>query len=162
MGGNMAVAARRIFSPLAGLRYRLSDLWRRLMSLRELEQCDERDLQRVLHDLNISKADLTGAVMRGTYPKLLLPRMLEALDLPADRVKAMYPSVALDLRRVCAQCPETARCRKELHGHSAAAAFREFCLNSTTLEALQADFANEAKRSPDEEVPTVVQARRPH
>ncbi len=131
------------------------------MSVRELDGCDDRDLQRVLHDLNVSKADLTGAVMRGAYPELLLPRMLEALDLPADRVKATYPSVASDLRRVCAQCPETTRCRRELHGHTAAAAYHEFCLNSTTLEALQADFANEAKRGPDEEVPTVVQARRP-
>lgn len=157
----MAIAASRILSPLAGLRRNLGDWWRRLMSVRELEGCDDRDLQRVLHDLNVSKADLTGAVMRGAYPKLLLPRMLDALDLPADRVKAMYPSVESDLRRVCAQCPETARCRKELHGHTAAAAYREFCLNSATLEALQGDFANEVKRGPEKEVPTVVQARRP-
>jgi uncharacterized protein YjiS (DUF1127 family) len=157
----MAIAARRIFAPLAGLRQTIGDWWRRLMTLRELDRFDDRDLQRVLHDLNVSKADLTGAVMRGAYPKLLLPQMLHALDLPADRVEDMYPSVASDLRRVCAQCPETARCRKELHGHSAAAAFREFCLNSTTLEALQGDFANEAKRGPDEKAPTVVQARRP-
>jgi uncharacterized protein YjiS (DUF1127 family) len=157
----MAVPEKRTFAPLAGLRQTIGDWWRRLMTLRELNQYDDRDLQRVLHDLNVSKADLTGAVMRGAYPKLLLPQMLDALDLPADRVKARYPGVELDLRRVCAQCPETSRCRRELNGHSAAAAFREFCLNSTTLEALQADFANEAKRSPEEEIPTVVQARRP-
>jgi hypothetical protein len=157
----MGIAARRIFSPLAGLHRNIGDWWRRLMTVRELEGCDDRDLQRVLHDLNVSKADLTGAVMRGAYPKLLLPQMLHALDLPADRIKAMYPSVESDLRRVCAQCPETARCRRELHGHSAAAAFREFCMNSTTLEALQGDFANETKRGPNEEVPQVVQARRP-
>ncbi len=131
------------------------------MSVRELEQCDDRDLQRVLHDLNVSKAELTGAVMRGAYPKLLLPRMLDALDLPADRVKAMYPSVAADLRRVCAHCPETSRCRQELQGHTAAAAYRKFCLNSATLEALQADFANEGHRGLDEELPSVATARRP-
>ncbi|HUE47480.1 MAG TPA: hypothetical protein VMO81_14625 [Aestuariivirgaceae bacterium] len=158
----MAIAARRIFSPLAGLRRTIGDWWRRLMTLRELDQCDDRDLQRVLHDLNVSKAELTGAVRRGPYPKLLLPRMLHALGLPADRIKAMYPSVASDLGRVCAQCPETARCRRELDGHTASAAYREFCLNSTTLEALQGDFANEAERAPDEEVPSVVQARRPN
>jgi hypothetical protein len=156
----MVNSASRIFSPLAGLRYRIGDWWRRLMTLRELDQCDDRDLQRVLHDLNVSKAELTGTVMRGAYPKLLLPRMLHALDLPADRIKAKYPSVASDLRRVCAQCPETARCRQELHDHTAAVAYREFCLNSTTLEALQADFANEAKGGPGEEL-SVVQARRP-
>ena len=157
----MAIAARRIFAPLAGLRQNIGDWWHRLMTVRELDECDDRDLQRVLHDLNVSKADLTGAVMRGAFPKLLLPRMLQALDLPADRIKTLYPSVASDLGRVCAQCPETTRCRHELDGHTAAAAYREFCLNSTTLEALQGDFANEAKRNPDEEAPTVVQARRP-
>lgn len=157
----MAVAARRILSPLARLRYRISDWWRRLMTLRELDQYDDRDLQRVLHDLNVSKAELSGAVIRGAYPELLLPQMLHALDLPADRVKAMYPSVESDLRRVCAQCPETTRCRRELHAHTAAAAYREFCLNSVTLEALQADVANERKLIPSEELPSVVKARRP-
>jgi uncharacterized protein YjiS (DUF1127 family) len=157
----MGVAAKRILSPLAGLRQNIGDWWRRLTTVRELGQCDDRDLQRVLHDLNVSKAELTGAVMRGAYPKLLLPRMLQALDLPADRVKAMYPSVESDLRRVCAQCPETTRCRQELHGHTAAAAYREFCPNAMTLEALQADFANEGKGGPDQELPSIVKARRP-
>ena len=141
----MAVAANRMFSPLAGFCRSVGDWWRRLMTLRELDQCDDRGLQRVLHDLNVSKAELTGAVMRGAHPKLLLPQMLHALDLPADRVNAMYPSVASDLIRVCAQCPETTRCRQELHGHTAAAAYHEFCLNSMTLEALQADAGNKGK-----------------
>lgn len=157
----MAIPERRIFSLLATVRYRIGDWWRRLMMVRELDGCDDRDLQRVLHDLKVSKAELTGAVMRGAYPKLLLPQMLHALDLPADRVKAVYPSVASDLRRVCAQCPATSRCRQELQGHTAAAAYREFCLNSTTLEALQTDFANEGQRGSDEELPSVVAARRP-
>ena len=157
----MAAPDRRTFSPLAGLRCKLGDWWRRLMTVRELDGCDDRDLQRVLHDLNVSKAELTGAVRRGAYPKLLLPQMLAALGLPADRVKARYPSVAADLGRVCAQCPETTRCRHELDGHTAAATYREFCLNSATLEALQGDFADEAKRGPVEELPKVVQARRP-
>ena len=157
----MAVAASRIFSPLAGLSQNIGDGWRRLMSVRELDRCDGRDLQRILHDLNVSKAELTGAVMRGAYPKRLLSEMLHALDLPADRLKALYPSVESDLRRVCAQCPETTRCRHELQGHSAAAAYREFCSNAMTLEALRADFANEAERGPDEELPPFVQARRP-
>lgn len=157
----MAVSERRTLSPLAGLRQRIGGWWRRLMSVRELEQCDDRDLQRVLHDLNVSKEELPGAVMRGAYPKLLLPRMLHALDLPADRVRTKYPSVEADLRRVCAHCPETTRCRQEFHDHTAAATYREFCLNSTTLEALQAEFADEAKRDPGEELPKPVQARRP-
>jgi hypothetical protein len=140
-----------------GMRY----WWKRLATLHELDQCEGRDLQRILHDLNVSKAELTGAVIKGVRPEILLPQMLQELDLPADGIRASYPSVEADLRRVCVQCPETTRCRKELHDHTAAENYREFCSNSMTLEALQVEAANEARRSPQVRLPSVVKARWP-
>jgi len=116
------------------------------MTMRELNQCDERDLERILNDLNITKPELNAAVTRGAYPKLLLPEMLQAHGLRPERLKAEYPAVEADLRRVCAQCTETKRCRHELDAHTAASGYREFCNNSTTLEALLMEAADEVKK----------------
>lgn len=149
----------RTHCALATLRRSIRYWWKKIATLRELDQCEERDLQRTLHDLNVGKAELASAVTQGVRPEGLLPRMLQALDLPADGIKASYPSVEADLRRVCAHCPETTRCRKELDDHSAAANYREFCLNSMTLEALQVEAANEARRSAEERLPPAVKAR---
>jgi hypothetical protein len=135
--------------------------WKRITTLRELDHCEERDLQRILHDLNVSKAELTSAVTQGVRPEVLLPQMLRELDLPADGIKASYPSVAADLRRVCAHCPETTRCRKELHDHTAAENYREFCYNSMTLQALQIEAANEARGGSAGRPPSMVRARWP-
>lgn len=116
------------------------------MTMRELDQCDERDLERILHDLNVTKPELDDVVTRGAYPKLLLPEMLQAHDLRPERLKAEHPAVEADLRRVCAQCTETGRCRHELEAHTAATGYREFCNNSTTIEALLAQGTGEAKK----------------
>lgn len=142
------VAMDRSLSSLAALGRSIRYWWKGIATLRELDQCNGRDLQRILHDLSVSKAELTGAVIKAVRPEILLPQMLQALDLPAEGIKASYPSVEADLRRVCAHCPETTRCRKELHDHTAAANYREFCSNSMTLEALQVEAADEARRSP--------------
>jgi hypothetical protein len=147
----MAVTANRPYSPLAGLGRRIHDWWNRQNTLRQLAQCDERDLQRVLHDLNVNEPELNDAVTRGAYPRLLLPEMLQALGFQPDRLGKKYPRVEQDLRRVCAQCPETSRCRRELDAHSAASNYSEFCFNSSTLEALVTEAAEEGKRQEGEE-----------
>ena len=134
------------FSSLAALRSRISDWWVRHLTLRELNQCDERDLERILHDLNVTETELDAAVTRGAYPKLLLPEMLQAHGLSPERLKTEHPAVEADLRRVCAQCTETRRCRHELDDHTAGTAYRDFCNNSTTIEALLAEAAVEVKK----------------
>lgn len=97
--------------------------------------CDSRELQRVLHDLNLSESDLGDAVNRGASPELLA-EMLQALGIDAQRLKWEYPSVEADLRRVCAQCSEVERCRRELDACTAASDYHEFCYNAVTLESL--------------------------
>lgn len=151
----------RPLSSLAALGRGMRYWWKRIATLRELEQCDGRDLQRILHDLNISKAELASAVTQGVRPEGLLPRMLQVLDLPAGDIRASYPSVEADLRRVCAQCPETTRCGKELDARTAATNYREFCSNSMTLEALQVEAAHEARCGSAGRVPPMVKARWP-
>ena len=102
-------------------------------------------MQRILHDLNVTRSELAHAVTRGAYPKLLLPEMVRALGLRAETLKAEHPSVVADLRRVCSQCPETERCRHELDAHTAETNYREFCQNAATLDALLAEAARDAK-----------------
>ncbi len=113
------------------------------MTLRELDRCDDRELGRILHDLNVTKAELSSAVTRGAYPKLQLREMLQAHGIRPERLKAEHPAVEADLRRICAQCADTRRCRHELDANTAATGYREFCNNSATIEALLAETADE-------------------
>ena len=135
----------RSISSLASLRRRFSDWWTRRATLRELDRCDDLELERILHDLNVTKAELSAAVTRGAYPKLLLPEMLQAHGISPAGLKAQHPAVEADLRRVCAQCTETRRCRHELDADTAATSYREFCSNSATIEALLVKTADEVK-----------------
>ena len=151
----------RILSSSAAFRRGIRNWWKKIATLRELEQCHGRVLERILHDLNVSKAELTSAVTQSVHSEVLLSRMLRVLDLPAERIRASYPGVESDLRRVCAQCPASTRCRRELADQTAAANYREFCLNSMTLEALQVEAADEARRGSEEGLPPVVKARWP-
>lgn len=134
----MAVPVKQSFAPLSNLWRRVGDWWRCRATLNQLAQCDERDLQRLLHDLNVTRSELNDAVIRGAYPKIMLPEMLRALGLPSDRLKARY------FNRVCEQCSSPTRCRKELDAGTASANYREFCHNAPTLDALLAEAAREA------------------
>jgi uncharacterized protein YjiS (DUF1127 family) len=136
----------RSFSSLASLRRRFSDWWTRRLTLRELDRCDERELARILQDINVTKAELSAVVTRGAFPKLQLPEMLEAHGIRPEQLKAEHPAVEADLRRVCAQCAETRRCRHELDADTAATGYREFCNNAATIEALLAETADEVKK----------------
>jgi uncharacterized protein YjiS (DUF1127 family) len=136
----------RSLSSLASLRRRFSDWWTRRSTLRELDRCDERELGRILHDLNVTKPELSAVVARGVYPELQLPEMLKAHGISPEGLKAEHPAVEADLRRVCAQCAETRRCRHELDADTAATGYREFCNNAVTIEALLAETADEVKK----------------
>ena len=141
----MAILLKGTAAALTGLRGRVRDWWNRLSTLRQLDGCDERDLQRVLHDLNVTRSELNDAVTRGAYPKLLLPEMIHALGFAPGHIEAEHPSVAADLRRVCAQCPDTKRCRHELDAGTASTNYPKFCHNSSTLDALLAEAAREVE-----------------
>jgi hypothetical protein len=132
-----------LLSPLAGFGRRLRSWWVQQRTFRQLAQCDERDLQRILHELNVTEPELNDAVIRGAYPKLLLPEMVQALGLESQSIEKHYPRIADDLRRVCAHCPDKKRCRHELDAHTAASHYREFCYNAMTLEALTAEAAGD-------------------
>jgi hypothetical protein len=130
-----------LLSPLAGFGRRIRSWWDRQRTLHELGQCDGRDLQRVLHELNVTEPELNDAVIRGAYPKLLLPEMVQALGLKGESIDKDYPRIADDLKRVCSQCPDKKRCRHQLDARTAASNYREFCYNATTLEALTGEAA---------------------
>jgi hypothetical protein len=139
----MTIPVKGAIARLTGLRGRIRDWWNRLSALRQLDGCDERDLERVLHDLNVTRFELNDAVTRGAYPKLLLPEMIHALGFATGRIEAEHPSVAADLSRVCAQCPDTKRCRHELDAGTASTNYHKFCHNASTLDALLAEAARE-------------------
>ena len=143
-----------ILAPLDWVRRRLRGWWREGNALRQLAQCDDRDLERIAQDLSITRSELAKAMRCEPNAKLLLPEMLKALDLSHDRLKAEYPRVEADLNRVCSQCSETKRCRRELDAHTAPVGYHEFCGNASTLKALVAEAAAQVNRREEDKPPT--------
>lgn len=143
-----------ILTSLDWVRRRLRGWWREGTALRQLAHCDDRDLERIAQDLGVTRSELAEAMRCEPNAKLLLPEMLEALDLRHDRLKAEYPSVEADLNRVCSQCPETKRCLRELDAHTAPSGYHKFCGNATTLEALVTEAAAQVNRQEEDKPPT--------
>jgi hypothetical protein len=130
-------------SALAAFRRRIGHWWHRLNNRFRARQWVQRS--------SPTEQEFKDAVIPGAYPKLLLPEMLHALDIPPDRVESEYSGISEDLEWVCARCADKARCRRELDNDTAGLHYREFCANAPTLEALAAEAAGEVKRQePDD------------
>jgi hypothetical protein len=130
-------------SPLSAFRRRIGDWWDRLKNRFRARQW--------VHRSSPTEPEFKDAVIPGAFPKLLLPEMLHALDIPPDRVESEYSGISEDLEWVCARCADKARCRRELDNDTAGLHYREFCANAPTLEALAAEAAGEVKRQePDD------------
>jgi hypothetical protein len=115
--------------------------WRaRRRTMAELGRCAREDVERMAHDVGVDRAVLR--VLAGKWPGSadLLSRRMDELELdPATQVE---PAVVRDLQRVCSLCVSKRKCSHDLASHSSDPAWREYCPNVETLDALIAGRAN--------------------
>ena len=100
--------------------------------LDELHDCG-REAENIARDLGLSTAELyTIAAKRPDAADPLKLRLAALhLDLDAD------PLVMRDLERVCTVCGSKRRCERDLARHPDGPAWRSYCPNAQTLDALQ-------------------------
>lgn len=67
-----------------------------------------------------------------------LNRMFVALGIDPETLRTMEVRTARDLQETCSLCASKSRCRRSLAAGTAATAYREFCPNAATLDALAA------------------------
>ncbi|TPQ32629.1 hypothetical protein C2U70_21260 [Bradyrhizobium guangdongense] len=105
--------------------------------LKEMRELDRYNFDRIASDLRVSPGELEQLVRNGPHAADELPKMLEALGIDEERLSRTQPLLLRDLERVCALCPDKARCHRDLAAGEAAEHFHEYCLNADTLETLE-------------------------
>jgi hypothetical protein len=109
---------------------------RRAASLTELELLSTES-ERVARDSGVSVGDLR--VLAGKWPDAadLAERRMATLGLDAAQVHETQPAVMRDVQRVCTLCGNKRVCEHDLDRSPADAAWREYCPNEGTLDALR-------------------------
>ena len=114
--------------------------WRRHWAARsELAQCGPAELERLARDAGVSKDELR--VLAGKWPDSAsqLTRRVAALGLDAAEISRSEPRTMRDLQRVCSLCASKRRCEHDLARDPSDPAWREYCANEGTLDALEAN-----------------------
>jgi hypothetical protein len=109
---------------------------RRFAAERELDAIGPAEVSFIARDLGITSPQLRLLVRHWPDVPELLKGMLRALDIDLRQVEVANPPFARDMETLCSICSSKKRCRAELKAGTAARTFREFCPNSSNLEAL--------------------------
>jgi len=136
--------------PLPGMVGRLAAWWNDFraarMRLRELERCGD-NLGHIARDVGLSSADLYAMAAKPLDAADQHKRRLAALDIDRAALLHRHPRVAHDLERVCSLCGQKRRCERDLASRPSDPAWRTYCPNTQTLDALK-EAASAAAQSP--------------
>lgn len=104
----------------------------------ELLRLDQRDIEVIARELNLSKTELAALILKPSGSLQSLSRRLSHAGLAEDDLEASHGDVLRDLRRVCSQCSSRARCARDLEREREATPAK-YCPNEQTLRALAQD-----------------------
>ncbi len=85
----------------------------------------------------MSVSDLLTIALQGPEGAKELYEMLTALGIDPGALDRFRPAIMRDLQQRCCLCGNKAECRDQVAAGSAAEAFRDYCANASTLEALK-------------------------
>jgi hypothetical protein len=127
----------------------VSEWWRNWRATRSnlttLACCGAEETGRIAHDVGVSASQLRA--LAGKWPDSadLLKRRLVELGLDSADIRRAEPQVLQDLQRVCTMCTSGRVCAHDLASKPSDPAWREYCPNTMTLDALAAERARPAK-----------------
>ena len=133
-----AITAER-FHPFGLIARWWSNWTRRNAASRELECCGEIEIEHLAHDLGVNSSELRTLAGRWPDAADLLGRRMKALGLDDAQVGQGEPEVLRDLQRVCGQCAAEGRCEHDLSRDPQDRAWRSYCPNVATLDALRSE-----------------------
>ena len=111
--------------------WRVRHILRRSLQALSAGECD-----RILRETGLGAADLNVCLHTVFGSEDLLSRLMTAIGLDPDRIRAASPETMRDLERTCMTCPIKRRCRKSLGRDEAAASYDDFCPNAPLLRHL--------------------------
>ncbi len=119
----------------------VSDLWKkwrsRQISVREFNALDPAQRDELARDTGVDRATLEILSAQGTYREDELEQLMGTLALDVGRVKRTYPAVFRDMSVVCSECVARSLCRDHLDDGTARQAYKDYCPNTLTLNALR-------------------------
>jgi hypothetical protein len=106
-----------------------------------LDCCGGEEAGRLAHDVGMTMPQLWA--LAGKWPDSadLLNRRLAGLSLDPAEIRRTEPQVLQDLQRVCSMCGSGRTCEHDLATNPSDPVWREYCPNTTTLDALTAERA---------------------
>ena len=118
----------------------LGDAIRRWLDRREFAEFvqnnpDEAGL--LSRDLNINGSTLLEVAGKGSGSADLLFRRLRFLGIDPEQLRKREPAVVQDLSRCCSLCTCKVRCARDMAREPHGKAWRSYCPNKATLDALR-------------------------
>jgi hypothetical protein len=109
---------------------------KRRQEIREIRDLDSAEFAKIAHELRITPADLDMLVRQGPHAVDELSKLLTALGIDQGALSRTQPLVLRDMARVCASCQQKRQCDRDLDAGTSAQHYQEYCLNSSTIDAL--------------------------
>ena len=127
-------------NPWPGMIAGLVAWWRNMLAARtqlsELQDCCAGDLGRIARDMGVTRSELYTIAAKRPDAATQLQLRLEALHLDRAAILRTDPLVMRDLERACTVCGSKRRCVRDWRIHPDDQAWRTYCPNAETLEAL--------------------------
>ena len=111
--------------------------------IRELRGLDSGEFASIARELSVTPAELDTFVRQGPHSADELPKLFKALGIDPEALARTEPLVLRDMARVCAACQQKARCSRDLDAGMSAQHYDEYCLNASTVDALEHKRADE-------------------
>jgi uncharacterized protein YjiS (DUF1127 family) len=105
-------------------------------SLGELDGCG-KEITRIARDVGLAPSELRNIAAKGPGAADQLDMRLEGLHFDPAALRRDEPLIMRDLERVCTQCGSKRRCVRDFIRFPDDTAWREYCPNATTLDALE-------------------------
>lgn len=124
--------------------------WRKhRQEIREIRDLNDDEFANLAYELRISPADLDTFVRQGPYAVDELPKLLTALGIDEKALSRTQPLVLRDMVRVCASCQQKHQCDRDLDAGTSAQHYQEYCLNASTIDALDPESEIKSTRLPN-------------
>jgi len=94
------------------------------------------DLRHIAGDLALAESALLSLSVGARDNTALMERMMQARGLDPEEMQRTFGMALRDAERVCSQCANTKRCRRELDAGTAATHRDVFCPNAATFDDL--------------------------
>jgi len=103
---------------------------------RELAKCAPAEVAAIARDIGLSTGDLKSIARKGPNAADELPKLLRALGVDPQKIKADRIGALRDLQRICTSCGHKAQCRHELAAGTAANHYHSYCPNAAPIDEL--------------------------